>query len=229
MPAGSSRILRVLAFAMLAPFLAGAHCNDDCGKPKTSRVARPLERTIYGPALLVADRGATLGDTFESFEKRSLRVDPSRPVVVIMASSASWAELSGIDAGKLEAGDRGPAFEVVGVLDHAGTLPLFTTPAAVAAAKRAGWDAVVMLPRTPGNAPWEVAVSVEMGRTVQTARDPKTDACVEQGAVKGPVPSFKLGSLPVRCGDGRRQEEEECDDGNRQNGDGCSAFCTKEP
>ncbi|APR85626.1 Hypothetical protein A7982_10975 [Minicystis rosea] len=228
MPAWSSRFLRIVAFGALAPFLAGAHCNDDCGKPKTSRIARPLERTIYGPALLVADRGATLGDTFETFEKRSLRVDPSRPVVVLLTSSASWVELSGLDAAKLKVGDRGPAFEVVGVLDHAGNVPIFTTPAAVAEAKRAGWDAVVMLPRTPGSAPWELAVTVEMGRSVQTARDPKTDACVERDVVKGPAPSFKLASLPVRCGDGRRQEEEECDDGNRRGGDGCSAFCTRE-
>ncbi|MFT3767510.1 MAG: myxococcus cysteine-rich repeat containing protein [Minicystis sp.] len=228
MPGRHSRLLRVLAFSALAPFLAGAHCNDDCGKPKTSLVARPLERTIYGPALLVADRGATLGDTLEGFDRRSLRVDPSRPVAVLLASSASWSEVGRLDGSKLKAGDRGPSFKVVGIVDHAAKVPIFESPSAIGEAKRAGWDAIVLIPRTPGGGPWELAVSMEMGRTVQTARDEKTDACVERAGTSGPVPSFRLGSLPVRCGDGVRQDEEECDDGNRRNGDGCSSFCTKE-
>jgi cysteine-rich repeat protein len=224
----ASRSLRLLALAALAPLLAGAHCNDDCGKPKTSLVSRPLERTIYGPALLVAERGAPLGEALGGFDRRALRIDPSRPVVVLLASSASWVDLGRLDAQKLQPGDHGPAFEVVAALDHAGKVPLFETAGALAAAKRAGWDAVVLLPRTGGSGPWEAAVSVEMGRTVQTVRDEKTDACLERGGVAGPVPTFKLATLPVRCGDGVRQDDEECDDGNRRAGDGCSPFCTKE-
>lgn len=228
MPALPSRLLRLLALAALAPALAGAHCNDDCGKPKTSLVSRPLERTIYGPALLVAERGAPLGEALGPFDRRALRIDPSRPVAVLLASSASWVDLGRLDAQKLQPGDRGPAFEVVGVLDHAGKVPLFESAGALEKAKRAGWDAIVLLPRSGGSDPWQTAVSVEMGRTVQTARDEKTDACVERGGAAAPVPTFKLGTLPVRCGDGVRQDDEECDDGNRRSGDGCSAFCNKE-
>lgn len=224
----SARLLRIVAFASLAPFLSGAHCSEDCGKPKTSLVSRPLERTIYGPGLLVAERGALLGDALGAFERRSLKVDASRPVVVLLTTSGSWADVGRLDASKLKPGDKGPTYEVVGVLDQPGKIPLFESAPALAEAKNAGWDAVVMLPRTPGNAPWECAVSVEMGRTVTTVKDEKTDTCVERGAASAPVPSFKLASLPVRCGDGVRQDDEECDDGNRRSGDGCSPFCTKE-
>lgn len=228
MPARIDRLLRIAAFAALAPFLAGAHCSEDCGKPKTSLISRPLERTIYGPGLLVEGHGAPLGDALATFDRRSLRVDPSRPVVVLLASSSSWGELGRLDASKLKPGDRGPAFEVVGVLDNPGKLPLFENGAALGAAKSAGWDAVVLLPRTPGNAPWQCAVSVEMGRTVTTVKDEKTSACVDPPTSSAPVPQFKLASLPVRCGDGVRTDDEECDDGNRRAGDGCSPFCTKE-
>jgi cysteine-rich repeat protein len=35
--------------------------------------------------------------------------------------------------------------------------------------------------------------------------------------------------LPDVCGDGRRTGSEQCDDGNRENGDGCEATCTLTP
>ena len=228
MSARIARLLRIASFAALAPFLAGAHCSEDCGKPKTSLISRPLERTIYGPGLLVVERGARLGDAIGSFERRSLKVDASRPVVVLLASSAAWADVGRLDPSELKPGDRGAAYEVVGVLDQPGKIPLFEGAPALAEAKRAGWDAVVLLPRAPGSAPWECAVSVEMGRTVTTVKDEKTDACVERVTSRAPAPSFRLASLPMRCGDGVRQGEEECDDGNRQADDGCSPFCTKE-
>src|SRR5512141_3447069 len=120
MPPRIRRLARVIALGSLAPFLSGAHCSEDCGEPKTSLVARPLEKTIYGPALLVADRGATLADTLAPFERRSLRVDPSRPVAVLLTSSASWGEVGRLDGSKLEPGDKDPSFQVLGVLDTAG-------------------------------------------------------------------------------------------------------------
>ncbi|MGE0520715.1 MAG: PQQ-dependent sugar dehydrogenase [Candidatus Binatia bacterium] len=43
-----------------------------------------------------------------------------------------------------------------------------------------------------------------------------------------PVPSPTPGHLP-ECGDGAVQQLEECDDGNRLDGDGCSADCALEP
>jgi cysteine-rich repeat protein len=222
------RLARIVSLGALAPFLAGAHCSEDCSKPKTSLVSRPLERTIYGAAFLVADRGATLADTFGPFERRALKVDPSRPVAVIVTSSRGWGDVGRLDGSKLKPGDKGPGYQVVGVLDTAGKLPLFEGAGALDQAKRDGWDMVVLLPRTPGNAPWEAAVTVEMGRVVTPVKDEKTGTCVEPTAGGAVPPQFRLASLPVRCGDGVRQDEEECDDGNRLGGDGCSPFCTKE-
>lgn len=220
------RLLRVISLAALAPLLAGAHCNDDCGPPKTSLVKRPIERTIYGAALLVTERGAPLADALSSFDRRALEIDPSRPVAVVLTRSSSWGEASRLDGSKLRAGDRGPSFTTIGVIDNAGKVPLFHDKAALDDAKREGWDAVLLIPRARDAAPWQVAVAVEMGRTVTPVKE--KGACVEHGAASGPPPSFKLGTLPVRCGDGVRQDDEECDDGNRRDGDGCSAFCAKE-
>ena len=42
------------------------------------------------------------------------------------------------------------------------------------------------------------------------------------------APEWRLGSLPTQCGDGVRQQDEDCDDGNREGGDGCSPYCTRE-
>ncbi|MFM7735852.1 MAG: myxococcus cysteine-rich repeat containing protein, partial [Alphaproteobacteria bacterium] len=40
--------------------------------------------------------------------------------------------------------------------------------------------------------------------------------------------NFMLYCVPSRCGDGKKQKGEECDDGNRVDGDGCSSFCRRE-
>jgi cysteine-rich repeat protein len=57
--------------------------------------------------------------------------------------------------------------------------------------------------------------------------DNGTDA--NTGAYNGCTPTCQLGP---RCGDGELQSDvdppEDCDDGNRRNGDGCSGVCTKE-
>lgn len=224
----SARLARVLSLLALAPFLSGAHCNEDCGPPKTSLVSRPMERTLYAPAYLVAERQAPLGDALAPFDRRALRIDASRPVVLLAASASAWFEIGRVDASKLRPGDRGKDFVVLGVLDAAGKVPLFEGPRAIDEARRAGWDTLVLLPRGGGSAPWEAAVSVEMGRTVTSSWDAAKSACVERGAAGAAPPSFRLGSLPLRCGDGVRQDEEECDDGNRRSDDGCSAFCTRE-
>lgn len=44
----------------------------------------------------------------------------------------------------------------------------------------------------------------------------------------GVIPTFDAGPEPSICGDGERDTDEECDDGNTVNGDGCSDQCTVE-
>lgn len=221
------RLARILALTALAPFLSGAHCNEDCGPPKTSLASRPIERTVYGPALVAAEQVTLLGEALSPFDRRAIRVDASRPVAVLLTTSRAWGGVARLDGSKLRAGDHGPGFTVVGSLDAPGKLPLFDGPGALDEAKREGWDAIVLMPRTPGDAPWQVAVAIEMGRTVKPVKDDK-GTCVERGGPHGPPPSFTLASLPLRCGDGARQDDEDCDDGNRRSGDGCSAFCKRE-
>jgi cysteine-rich repeat protein len=226
----SARLTRILVLAALAPFLAGAHCKEDCGPPRTSVMSRPLEKTIYGPAVLVIrPRVEILADGLGAFERRGLRVDVSRPVAVVLTRAAVAMSLERLDPGKLKVGDQGEAFRVLAVIEQVGTLPLFAEPTAIAEAKRAGWDAIVLLPRERSRAPWEASVSVETGRTVTPASDPQSGRCIEQaaGAAMTP-PEWRLGSLPTRCGDGVRQDDEDCDDGNREGGDGCSPYCTRE-
>ena len=44
-----------------------------------------------------------------------------------------------------------------------------------------------------------------------------------------PAYSCAVGSCPGTCGDGIWDPGEDCDDGNTNNGDGCSAICRTEP
>jgi cysteine-rich repeat protein len=67
-----------------------------------------------------------------------------------------------------------------------------------------------------------------MGREVRYRKDDKTGQCEEHPRASGSPPTFRLASLPLRCGNGVREGDEECDDGNLRAGDGCSPFCTKE-
>lgn len=225
----SARLARLLTLAALAPFLSGAHCNEDCGPPRSRSVARPLEKTIYGPAVLVSrPLVVPLAEGLAPFEKRGLRVDVSRPVAVLLIRASSVSSLDRLDPAKLKAGDHGDGFHVLALVEQVGNVALFTEPAALAEARRAGWDAVVLLPRERTRAPWEASVSVEMGRMVTSTNDPASGRCVERGGATVTPLSFRLGSLPARCGDGVRQEEEDCDDGNRYGDDGCSPYCTKE-
>jgi cysteine-rich repeat protein len=229
MPSSARRVLRLLPLLALAPALAGAHCNEDCSKPRMRSVARPSERTLYGPGVLfTAPQVTPLAEALSGFDKRSVRVDASRPVAVVLVNHASWAELRKADPGRLAAGDGGDAYRVLAVLDHAASVPLFPDPAALADARRLAWDAVALVPREAGAAPWEAAVVVETGRAIPQVNDPADGHCVDRGAVSGEAPSFLLLTLPQRCGDGVRQDEEDCDDGNRRPGDGCSPYCTRE-
>jgi cysteine-rich repeat protein len=228
MSPSARRLVRVCSILALAPFLQGAHCNDDCGQPKVSRLSRPMEKTFYGPGFLVEDHGAPLAQALGSYETRGLKIDASKPVVVVLTSSGSWADIGRLDPKTLKAGDHGDSYLVVGALENPGKLPLFEGQAALDEAKRQGWDAVVILPRQPGSGPWEAAVAVEMGRKVTPVKDKQTGECVDPSAKMAAAPLFRMASLPVRCGDGVRQQEEECDDGNRRSGDGCNAFCKKE-
>ena len=225
----SARLARIAALAALAPFLAGAHCNEDCGPPRARVVARPLERTVYGPAVLaIHPHVELLAEGIGPFEKRGLRVDVSRPVAVLLTRATSAKELVHLDPAGLKAGDHGEGFLVLAVVEQVGNVPLLARPGDPAEARRAGWDAIVLLPREPSRAPWEASVSVELGNVVASSNDPASGRCVERPGAAGTAPEWRLGSRPERCGDGIRQEDEDCDDGNRAGGDGCSPYCMKE-
>lgn len=222
--------LRLAAILALAPVLAGAHCKEDCGPPAVRLVgARNLERTLYGPGVFTQRPRVTfLARSLAVFERRELRIDPSRPVAVVLATSAAALALPRLDAATLELGARGPGFRVVALLEQAGKVPLFADPGQLAEADRERYDSIVLLPRDRRAGPWEASVAVELGRRTERRNDPGTGRCVDPGPAGPPLPEWTLLSLPVRCGDGVRQEDEDCDDGNRAGGDGCSEFCVKE-
>ena len=62
-------------------------------------------------------------------------------------------------------------------------------------------------------------------------------AVIQHPTEEGPTPTFTLAHTlrPIGCGDafvdqsGEQTASEECDDGDQQNGDGCSSTCTVEP
>jgi cysteine-rich repeat protein len=218
---------RIAALAALAPFLAGAHCNDACPEGPRTASSRALERTVYGPALLtVAPRVTPLAAALRAFDRRTLRLDVGRPVAVVLTRSERSMDLFRVDASKLAPGDRTDAFLVVAVIENAGKVPLLDGAAALADADGAGWDAVVLLPRDTRRGPWEAALSVEVGRSAPAKREDGT--CAQAPTAAPPPPEWRLTTLPAHCGDGLRQDDEECDDGNRTGGDGCGPYCNRE-
>jgi cysteine-rich repeat protein len=60
---------------------------------------------------------------------------------------------------------------------------------------------------------------------VDSAFGEECDDGVNDGAYDGCNPDCTLGP---RCGDGETQDPEECDDGDRTNGDGCNVSCQEE-
>jgi cysteine-rich repeat protein len=226
----SARFLRLVAILALAPFVAGAHCREDCGPPGVRLVGgRNVERTLYGPGIFTQrPRVALLARSLGPFERRELRIDASRPVAVVLTQADAAPRLGVLDAAALKPGDRGPGFRVLAVLEQAGRVNLFDDPAMVAEAERERWDAVGLVPRDRRAGPWEASVAIEVGRRIERRNDKDTGRCVDSGPPGPPVPEWTLLSLSPRCGDGVRQDDEECDDGNRRDGDGCSSYCFRE-
>jgi cysteine-rich repeat protein len=223
----SQAVRRLAALALLAPFLAGAHCSEACPTGAHTVASRTLERTVYGPALVTpSPRVVTLVDAFRGFDRRGLRLDVGRPVAVVLTRAGMSTELLRVDGSKLKPGDRTEAFVVVGVVENAGRVALLDGPGAIADAERAGYDGIVLVPRDKRPGPWEAAVTVEVGHTFQGTRE--NGACAESLAGGPPPPEWRLATLPAHCGDGVRQDDEDCDDGNRAGGDGCGPYCAKE-
>src|SRR5580704_4237345 len=117
----SPALRRLAAVAAFAPFLAGAHCNDECPRGAHNVAARVLERTVYGPALVTASpRVVPLAEALRAFDRRAVRLDVSRPVAVVLTRAGAAAELLRVDGSKLKPGDRTDAFLGVGVVESAG-------------------------------------------------------------------------------------------------------------
>jgi cysteine-rich repeat protein len=80
------------------------------------------------------------------------------------------------------------------------------------------------------------AVEFEPGEYIACIRVEKEDEpnrpwSMTTEAAGEPIPSIQthLYVALMECGDGETVAEEECDDGNRSDGDGCSSTCTQEP
>ena len=225
-----NRIPRLVALLALAPFLTGAHCNEDCGPPAVRLVSGGLlERTLYGPGVFTMQpRVLPLAGALAPFERRELRVDVSLPVAVVLVTARASRAAARLDGRSLSLGQRGDGLEVVALVERAAKVPLFEEPGVLADAERERYDAVVLLPREPTANPWEASVAIELGRRIARKNDPSTGKCVDSGDAAPAAPAWTLLALPARCGDGVRQDDEDCDDGNREGGDGCSPYCFKE-
>jgi cysteine-rich repeat protein len=163
-----------------------------------------------------------------SFERRELRVDVSRPVAVVLVEPGAARVLARSDGSRLKAGDRGAGYRVVALVEQAANVPLFDQPDLFAEAQRERYDAVLLVPRDGRGGPWEASVAVSVGRRVEQHNDDRTGKCVDKDPLPPAVPEWVLLPLSPTCGDGVRQPDEDCDDGNRVAGDGCSPYCVRE-
>jgi cysteine-rich repeat protein len=221
---------RVAAVVLLAPVVLGAHCKEECGPPAVRLVgARNLERTFYGAGvLLLRPRAAPLANALAPFERRELRVDVSRPAAVVLVEPGALRVLGRVDASRLKPGDRGEGYRVLAVVEQVGRVSLFEDPGLLTEARRERYDALLLVPRSPGARPWEASVAIELGRRIERHNDEQTGKCVDKEGAPPAVPELGLYPLPARCGDGVRQDDEDCDDGNHTAGDGCSPYCLRE-
>jgi cysteine-rich repeat protein len=228
--AAMSARLRFAALLALAPFVAGAHCREDCGPPAVRLVGgRQLERTLYGVGIFTIRSGsAPLAASLASFERRELRVDVSRPVVVLLVEAGAARALARGDGARLHAGDRGEGYRVLATVEQKGKVSLFEDAAALAEAERERYDAVMLLAKDRSATPLEASVAIDVGRRSARRNDPETGRCVDVDRSAAALPEFSLIALPPGCGDGVRQSDEDCDDGNRRAGDGCSPYCVRE-
>jgi cysteine-rich repeat protein len=208
----------------------GAHCKEECGPPGVRLVgARTLERTLYAAGVLLQrPRVGPLATALAPFERRELRVDVSRPAAVVLVEPGAARVLSRGDGSRLKAGDHGEGFRVVALVEQAGKVSLFEDPGLLAEAQRERYDAVMLVPRDGAGGPWEASVAVEVGRRVEQRNDDKTGRCVDKDPTPPAVPEWAFVPLSSRCGDGVRQPDEDCDDGNHVAGDGCSPYCLRE-
>ncbi|MEI7892826.1 MAG: DUF4215 domain-containing protein [Myxococcales bacterium] len=78
---------------------------------------------------------------------------------------------------------------------------------------------------------WGRPIPVDVGAhpIVTSAPRRKTKSSSVLIATAGQTVKFKAPELGLACGDGVVDNGEQCDDGNRTSGDGCSATCTIEP
>ncbi len=84
---------------------------------------------------------------------------------------------------------------------------------------------VVDIPYTPSISGTITLATLGQGQQVDLRVADSLDYIYDTAMIVVPLSCYEEGPEPILCGNGEVEPGEECDDGNQQNGDGCSAQC----
>ncbi|KHO45314.1 MAG: hypothetical protein QS98_C0011G0009 [archaeon GW2011_AR3] len=87
------------------------------------------------------------------------------------------------------------------------------------------WGTANLIPYGPSNSGTKTLATLGAGEAVDLRVADSGDEIYDTALIVIPLECFEDEPEPLLCGDGQVQPGEECDDGNTDDGDGCSSVC----
>jgi cysteine-rich repeat protein len=160
-----------------------------------------------------------------------LRVQTTTPLVVAMVRSRPHHEVDALAAVVDLRAYRGQSLlggYVLSVVERSGEVALTPHVPAVESLLAEPSLALLFVPAGPRPGSSRLALRIDVSRRRRYLNDPLHGNCREEKGASAENQALRLQLLSASCGDGRIDANEECDDGNRLDSDGCSAFCGRE-
>ncbi len=220
----SACLRRLAASSRQLPFLAGAHCKEDCGPRRAACWRAPPGAHALRPGVFPHPLVAPPAPTPAPFERREVRVDAFAPGRGL--HQRPRRALLRLDGGSSRPATAATATGWIAVLEQAGQVPLFDDPAisprpSTSATTRASSRAI------GGPAPGRRASPSSWGAASLGPAIPRPAGA--PSAETRRRSRRRRTTSSAGCGDGRRQDEEECDDGNASAATGAARTASRKP